>query len=152
MPDSIAERLSRESLVALSQPVIVVGSIYIAYFPQIGKEKFFSVAAKCIHDDNDLGVIVINSTINVKCNPTPAQQSLHIPITTTEYPFLGWDSFADCTTLFPISKKYIEDIISANPKSHKGFLRENHIAEVKQKIKAAVTITPDIKKRYGLYY
>ncbi len=152
MPDSVGNHLPAAVQAQAAQAYLKEGSVFRAYFPAIGKEKFFAVACTCIHDSDDFGVIVLNSEINVNCNPTPALQSLHIPIYQSDYSFLSWDSFMDCTALFPMGKSQIVGIISSDSANQKGFLLPEHLVEAKAKLKASRTINSDTKKKYGVFY
>jgi hypothetical protein len=56
-----------------------------------------------------LGTVYINTEINPNISKTPQLRSYHIPIAASDYPFLRYDSFIDCSN---IQERLIADVES----------------------------------------
>jgi hypothetical protein len=70
------------------------------------KQKFYVIIG--IADDKiALGTVYINSDINTYFLSKPELLSLQIPISASDYPFLKWDSFINCTD---IQERLVTDV------------------------------------------
>ncbi len=103
---SLADFLSDNDKSQLARQTIKIGDVYQIAMnhangitPKNGdafRNKFFVVLGFDEYG-NAYGGVVINSNINL--NTPPALRYYYMPIKSSKYSFLNYDSFVDCTTL-----------------------------------------------------
>lgn len=95
--------------------------------------------------------IFINSEVNPNIFPTESLKNLHIKLKSENRAYLDHDSFADCSQLVKRKADWLLEIISNDPSKIIGQLSEEDLKSLQLKIKTASTITPALKKMFGLY-
>lgn len=151
MPDSLGSIFPESARKQYADDNIKQGSVIRAFFSRFNKIKFFVIVSKCIWQEKELALVVINSEINPFWKRDANLEALHLPITNSEYDFLTGDSFVDCTEIFPMQEVEVRKILSEEPECHKGFLSEELFATVLHTLRGSKTIKGDTKKRYGLF-
>jgi hypothetical protein len=107
------------------------------------RDKFVIIVG---HDANNnaVGVIVINSEIN-RINYSTGLYTLHYPLDVKKYSdLLNHNSHANCSLLIPLEEIRIEK------STYKGEICQEDIDLIIETVKDAPSITPKIKKRFGL--
>jgi hypothetical protein len=95
--------------------------------------------------------IFLNSEINVNVFPTPTLKNLNVEFKSAEKEYLDHDSFADCSQIQKRKTDWLMEIISKDPSKILGELNNEDLELVLAKIKSAPTISPALKKTFGLY-
>ena len=98
-----------------------------------------------------LGTVFINSKINSYFYDNPELLQLQIPISSSEYPILSWDSFIDCSDINTRKISEVLDCLDNDPRTGYCFsvtaekLREIHTALDKSR-----KIPVHVKKKFGI--
>jgi hypothetical protein len=80
-----------------------------------------------------------------------ALKNLHIELKAEDRPCLDYDSFADCSQIQKRRTDWLLAMIRNDPSKVLGELNEDDLKLLKAKIKSAPTITPAMKKTFGLF-
>lgn len=99
-----------------------------------------------------LATVFINTEINPNVFNTPELQKLQLELTKLKCPYLGHDSYADCSKIRERNYIDILELIKKTPSSHLGQLNEDDFQKVKSLIKTSKTISIRLKKKYNLFY
>lgn len=95
--------------------------------------------------------IFINSDINPNVFPTQELKDLNLELLAMERTYLDHDSYADCSTIQRREASWLLDLIAQDPSRVLGEVCETDLKEIRRRIKSARTITPAIKKTFGLF-
>lgn len=95
--------------------------------------------------------IFLNSEVNVNIFSTTALKDLHIELKAEDRTYLDHDSFADCSQIQKRKAAWLFEIISNDPSKILGELSKDDLKLLKEKIKSATTLSPAIKKMFGLF-
>jgi len=95
--------------------------------------------------------IFLNSEINANLFNTTALKDLHIELKAVDRVYLDHDSFADCSQIQKRKAEWLLELISDDPSKVLGELNEYDLKLLQAKIKSAPTITPALKKTFGLF-
>jgi hypothetical protein len=98
-----------------------------------------------------LASVFINSEMNLNINWCQELQLLQIPLGQNGREYLENDSFVDCSKIYPMEVKDIEDVIKKDPRVVLGKLQNEDIELILDTIRNAATIKGKIKKKYGLF-
>lgn len=95
--------------------------------------------------------IFLNTEVNAKIFTTTALKDLHVELKAEERAYLDHDSFADCSQIQKRKADWLFEIISHDPSKVLGELNEADLEILQEKIKSAPTISPALKKTFGLF-
>lgn len=132
----------------LSLGSVIYEYVYDTHPP---KQKFYVIIG--IADDKiALGTVYINSDINTYFLSKPELLSLQIPIYASDYPFLKWDSFINCTD---IQERLVTDVAAC---INSGTGRNGYCSTIAPKDMDAILAALDnsrlipliTKKKYGI--
>lgn len=110
------------------------------------KVKYCIIVGAC---SSEIATVFINSELRPEHLPTGVQ-SLQFPITTNDFPFLKYDSFADCAEIAERNKSELNTILQSEPGRKAGVLTKTKIEELVRLVKMAKTISTAEKKKFGL--
>lgn len=129
-----------------------IGSVIRVYVQDTipPKEKRFILVAAS-YDKLIFATIFINSEINPNVFPTQDLRDLNLELTAINRAYLDHDSYADCSKITKRNADWLLNIIDDDPSRIIGEVSEPDLKEIRAKIKSARTITPGIKKTFGLY-
>ncbi|MEP7168117.1 MAG: hypothetical protein ABI855_01980 [Bacteroidota bacterium] len=114
------------------------------------KEKRFVILAFSF-DKIALGTLYINSEINPNLFRTEELRKLHLKFEIENRPYLEHDSYIDCSDIYEKSFEEIKQILTNNSKALLGELNEKDFKLVSDTVKSAKTITPALKKKFGVF-
>lgn len=97
-----------------------------------------------------VGILYINSEINVNIFPTEYLKSLHLPIQAKECAFLDHDSFLDCSHIYEIPFEKLKQEFLKSSDIFFGNLGDDDLAKAMQIVASAKTISPKNKKKYNI--
>jgi hypothetical protein len=141
-PDDIKEEYSKRN--------IKVGSVIKAYLKETKKEKRF-VIISINEKEFVVATVVIDSKINQNIFPTEELQDLLLPISVAGRPYIEYDSFVDCSQLFPREIGALEKILKNNPSACLGSVSDIDLKEIKIRAKKSRKISIADKKKFGLF-
>lgn len=129
-----------------------IGSVIRVYVKDTNppKEKRFILVGQS-YDKLIFATIFINSEINPNIFPTQELRDLNIELTAADRSYLDHDSYADCSNISKRNADWLLAVINNDPKNVIGEVSEADLKEIKVRIKSARTITPSIKKTFGLF-
>lgn len=96
-----------------------------------------------------VATVFINTDINPNKFPTEELQKLHLTLEKTNYDYLDYDSFVDCSQLHEVSYESLAAILTENPTIVSGEVAEFDLVNIRHTITNATTITPKQKKKFG---
>lgn len=114
------------------------------------KEKRFILVGQSF-DKLIFATIFINSDINPNVFQTKELKDLNLELLAKERSYLDHDSYADCSTIQKRDAGWLLDIVGEDPTRVLGEVCEADLKEIRWRIKSARTITPAIKKTFGLF-
>lgn len=98
-----------------------------------------------------VGYLFINSEINENVFPTPYLKSLHLPLTATaDRQYVEHDSFLDCSHIYEQNLHDLKDKIMTTMDSYLGQIAASDLSQILHLVATARTISPKLKKRYGI--
>ena len=83
---------------------------------------------------------------------TGSLQALQLPLSKEKCSFLKHDSYADCSDLREKSKSEINRLLQKEPGRKEGEIPQDIMQEILAALKRAKSISPILKKKYGLSY
>lgn len=98
-----------------------------------------------------LGVVYINSEINLNIFPTQELRDLHLKLTADSREYLTHDSYVDCSRIFQLERENINKLLQDDPACHLGTIAKDDLTRIKTVIKGSRTISIRIKKLFGLF-
>ncbi|MGK7345036.1 MAG: hypothetical protein ACNS63_04430 [Candidatus Nitrospinota bacterium M3_3B_026] len=149
---SFRDKFPREWLSGLAEKhfkpgVVLRFHVKDTYPPKIKRLVVIAIDRK---SDGFLAVY-FNSSVNPHVLRTDHQRQLQIFFEKTEdRPYLARGSYLDCSNVheFPLSK--IKGSLTGNPGKWIGALSGEELEQAIGKLRGAKTVSPKIKKRYGL--
>jgi hypothetical protein len=124
------------------------GDIIHMSVPGISHDKFFVLV--CLTRSDDAGVVFINSNINPNLFPAFELRELHQKISRSDYPFLTYDSFIDCSDIFKMNSQKIETHLTQYPLDYKGKLNHTDIKKIIELLSRSPKISPRNRLRWGI--
>lgn len=149
LSDSFPENFRNE----FAQRNLKIGSVIRVYVEDTNppKEKRFILVGQSF-DKLMFATIFINSEINPNVFPNKELRDLNLKLIASERPYLDHDSYADCSNIKKRDASWLLSVIGDDPTKVIGELTEADLGEIRLRIKSARTITPTIKKTFGLFY
>ena len=111
----------------------------------IPKEKRFVIIG--ISEDKAIAATLYFNT-EERRNPRINQYQVHYNKQGRDY--LDWGSYLDCSDIHEKNVKLLEEELTRNPKSHIGTMNQRDLDLACDKVANASTITPKLKKKFGL--
>jgi hypothetical protein len=115
------------------------------------KEKYF-IFIGFSADKIAVATIYINSEINPVIFKTEELKKFHLQLKASDYNFLQYDSFADCTQIHEKTYSDLIALLQRTPAAHVGSLTEIDHQQVRLHIKATRLISVTVKKKFGLFF
>ena len=137
---------------SLKDDRLQIGSIIFEYVTNTKppKQKYYIVIG--FSDDKvALGTVFINSEFNPNIFHNQKQRALHIPLLQSDNPCLKWDSHIDCSNIHPRDAKQVQQCIDKGGNyGYVATLPPAVLATVIATLDSAYTISPAVKKAYGI--
>lgn len=131
----------------IGESLVKRGSIlYSDIFKNIDHPKFFVVIG--VDNNSVAGFFYVNSDINRKINTKEEQLLMQYPLTPNDYPFLSHNSYICATSITKIPIEILALSIKEQHTILKGFLKEEHLAELLSKVKSSKLFSNIDKKKY----
>lgn len=148
LSDSFPENYRKD----FAQKNLKIGSVIRIYVEDTNppKEKRFILVGQS-YDKLLFVSIFINSDINPNVFHTEELKGLNLPLLASERDYLDHDSYADCSNMQKRNVDWLLDIVCEDPSKVIGEISEADLKEIRARIKSARTITPVMKKTFGLY-
>lgn len=122
------------------------GDILLSEFDGIDHRKFFVVMG--VSEKKVCGFFFINSNIHPAIFNKQEQLNLQYPLLHRDYSFLKYDSFLCASNVIERSLKDISDGISNQTTMVIGRLKDKHINDVVEMVRASKVISERHKKLY----
>lgn len=147
---SLGDFLPEKTKEILADSNFKVGSVlrYFVPFTNPPKEKRLII----VGFDKDtvlFASVLINTEVNANLFRTDEIRDLHLGLDTNGRDYISHPCYVDCSKVFEQDIELIKRKLVETPDIHKGHLSEQDLTDVKEKIKAAKTIPPKMKKKYG---
>lgn len=148
LSDSFPENFRKE----FAERNLKIGSVIRVHVKDTNppKEKRFILVGQS-YDKLIFATIFINSEINPNVFPTQELKDLNLALSAKDRAYLDHDSYADCSYISKRSVDWMLGVIGKDPTNVIGEVSETDLKEIRAKIKFARTITPSIKKTFGLF-
>jgi hypothetical protein len=101
------------------------------------------------NDNLILATLFINTEVNPNKFPTDELKDLHLLLEQSDYQFLEYDSFLDCSQFFEVSYQEMATLIIDNPTFVIGEISEEHKTHAIEIIRNAPTINLKKKRKFG---
>lgn len=146
--DSFPDELKKE----FAERNLKIGSVIRVYVQDTipPKEKRLILVGRS-YDRLLFATIFINSEINPNVFFTQDIKDLNLELKTSGRPYLDHDSYADCSNIKKRNADWLLKAISNDPSRVIGEVSAEDLERIRMKIKSARTITPALKKTFGLY-
>jgi len=112
------------------------------------KVKWFIIVGS---ESQNLATIYINTDPRLT-DLSGSLQALQLPLKKDRCPFLDHDSHADCADLRERPKSEINQLLQKEPGRKEGEIPDDVMKDILALLKKAKTISPEIKKKYGLTF
>lgn len=122
------------------------GDILLSDFDGIDHQKFFVVMG--VSEDAICGFFFINSNIHRAIFNKQELLNLQYPLRHKDYPFLRYDSFLCASSVIERSVSSISEDISQGTTTIIGRLKEEHITDVVEMVRASDVISAIHKRKY----
>ncbi len=151
MSPSLSESLNNASKEKIAGQLIQQKHILKCYISVIKtpKNKFFVVLNPCPQVFR-LGVLLINSQINLEVNRYPDLVKLQYKLTKEKYEFLHHDSYLDCSKIIELDHAFVHSEFTNSTEVYKGELTKHDTVAIFDLIKKSKTHPQKILKRYQL--
>ena len=128
--------------------MLQIGIVFVQFVEETNppKEKYCIIVG--LSGDN-VASVVINSGININYLP-PTLQSIHMPLTTQQCPFLDHNSFADCSLLIEDNKTAVNNLLQTQSWRIKGQLNTTLRDKICEMVKRSKAISVTQKRRFGI--
>jgi hypothetical protein len=149
---SFADAFGSKERARFAADNLVIGAVILTYVADTNppKEKRLIIVGES-YDHVSVATIYINTELNIKVFPTKELQDLNPRLDAEGRDYLNHNSHVDCSSLHVIKKEDLGRIIETDPTRVLGNVSENDLKMIKSLIKSAKTITPGLKKTYGLF-
>lgn len=135
---------------AYSESSVACGTVILLDDIEAGKKKYHMIVG--FDDDKMLVASVrINSEMNTNFYNRPELVELCHELSAEEIEFLDHDSLVACDKLSEWNKPVLVELINANPNYLLGRVALDTLEIIQYKISTAYTISPKIKKKFGLF-
>lgn len=111
------------------------------------KHKIFVIVGMN-KEDNSVGVLLINSNINLARIPEQLAD-LHLYLRGEDHAFLKWDSYLDCSRIHSMQYGHIKASISQKPECVLGRISKETWGLVIQRIRQSPKISPKKLRQFG---
>ena len=122
------------------------GDILLSEFAGIDHRKFFVVMG--ISEDKVCGFFFINSNIHPAIFNKQEQLNLQYPLRHLDYPFLKYDSFLCASSVIERKLSDISEGIRVGTTMVMGRMKDEHVSDVVEMVKASNVISERCKKSY----
>jgi hypothetical protein len=95
--------------------------------------------------------VFINSEINMRIFHTQELLNLNLQLDVKDRDYIDRPSHVDCSEIKKRDAKWLSQLVSEDPARVLGEVSEVDLQQIRLKIKSAKTISPAIKKTFGLY-
>ena len=137
----------------LTDDRLSIGSIIFEFVTDTHppKDKYYIIIG-FTNDKIALGTVFVNSVINPNLFRTQYLRDLHIPLLQSEYPFLKYDSFIDCSNIQERPYANVRECINGinNKYGYIGSVDLLKMDEILKTLDNAHTIPVNIKRKFGL--
>jgi hypothetical protein len=149
---SLADAFSDHQKEEFAKRNLKIGSVIRVFVDDTNppKEKRL-VLVGISYDQIFYASIFLNSEVNANIFSTTALKNLNIALKAEDRTYLDHDSFADCSQIQKRKVDWLLKIISNDPSKVLGELSKEDLKLLQDKIKLALTISPAIKKTFGLF-
>ncbi len=149
---SLADLIPEELRDGFAKRNIQIGSVIKVFITDTTppKEKRL-ILVGASYDRLHFATIFINSEINQRIFHTQELVELNYEMYAKECAFLDYNSFADCSTIKSRPTAWFYEIIKKDPARVLGLVPEKDLYEIRVRIKSARTISPAVKKTFGLF-
>lgn len=149
---SLADLFPKEFRAGFAERNIQIGSVIKVFVTDTipPKEKRL-ILIGCSFDKLYFASVFINTEINPHIFHTQELIDLNYEMKCNDRDFLDNDSFADCSSIKKRDSKWLHDIINIQPERVLGNISDDDMIAIRKLIKSARTISPAIKKTYGLF-
>ena len=133
--------------------MIAIGNVLFLYVSDTNppKKKYFFVLG--ITDDTlYLATFYVNSKVNPNVNRTGDAKKYNVLLKCSEYTFLKYDSYLDCTNLIIKPRYEIEWALYKRPEAKIFQLNDEQIEFLHHILRASPYIKGKYKKKYGFYH
>ena len=127
------------------------GSVFRLISPHTNppKIKIFVILA-VTEDTFCVGILYINTDINVNLFPTPSLRALHNPLKAKDWEFLDHDSYLDCSQIYELSFDQLKEKFKTDSDCYLGELEGDDFEQSVELVKSARTISLRDKRKFGL--
>lgn len=122
------------------------GDILLSEFDGIDHQKFFAIMG--VSEDKVCGFFFINSNINRAIFNKQEQLNLQYPLLRRDYDFLKYDSFLCASSLIERRLSDISEGIKNRTTKVVGKMKEEHVIEVVEMVRASKVISDRHKKMF----
>ena len=122
------------------------GDILLSEFDGIDHQKFFAIMG--VSEDKVCGFFFINSNINRAIFNKLEQLNLQYPLLRRDYDFLKYDSFLCASSLIERRLSDISEGIKNRTTKVVGKMKEEHVIEVVEMVRASKVISDRHKKMF----
>ena len=145
--DLFPQHLKKE----LASHNLKIGAVLRFFVPDTKPPKIKYLAIVGIDNEQYLlATIFINSEVNINVLNSPELRALQLLLAKQHCTFLDHDSYADCSKVQERNLTEIHDKLTETPGTHVGELNSLLLQEAIALLKGAKSISPKIKKKYGL--
>lgn len=148
----LADQIPSELKTGFAERNLKIGSV-IKVFVQDTKppkeKRLILIGAS--YDKLYFASVFINSEINPNVFYKKELLDLNYKMDFNGRDFLSHDSFADCSMIKKRDSKWLFDLITAEPERILGVISDEDMEAIRKRIKSARTISPALKKTYGLF-
>lgn len=114
------------------------------------KNKYFFVLG-ITEDEVSIASFYVNSEINLNVNNNPVLVKYNIEISPSDYPFLSYKSYLDCTKMVIRDKKEFDEIVRNRPEAVVYKLSDIQLQHLRSIIREVPTFKGKTIKKFGFY-
>lgn len=149
---SLGDALSGDTHAKLTEGLLCPGTVIQCFIEITTPPKYKRVIIVGADADSYVAIILVNSDINPNIHKPDRTLELQVPLKNdSQKTYLDHDSYADCSELYAWERPKIESKIHNSRSRVLGRLSEEDWSQIKQTLRDASTITPKMKKRFGLF-
>ncbi|SDE72073.1 hypothetical protein [Epilithonimonas hungarica] len=114
------------------------------------KKKYFFVLGMT-ENEVSIASFYVNSEINLNVNNNPVLVKYNIEINPSDYPFLSYKSYLDCTKMVIRDKKEFDEIVRNRPEAVVYKLTDIQLHHLRSIIREVPTFKGKIINKFGFY-
>lgn len=149
---SLADLIPEEFKAGFAQRNVQIGSVIKSFVTDTNppKEKRLILVGASF-DKLHFATIFLNTDINPNIFNTQELIDLNYEMLAEDREFLDHNSFADCTAIKSRPTSWLHRIVNQDPTRVLGTISDADLQEIRNRIKAAPTITKAAKKNFGIF-